>query len=149
VRVLLVVNGTRHDLDLEAGRTLGEALREDCGLTGTHLGCVDGTCGACTVLIGGEPVRSCLLLAAQCEGAEVRTVEGLPADDPLRAALPAAGSAPGENGEGCAAGLVMLAAAAREQNPEDLRRLLAANRCRCAGHPVLTDAVIRAATVAP
>jgi carbon-monoxide dehydrogenase small subunit len=141
VRVTLVVNGNRRVLDLEPGRTLGVALREDCGLTGTHLGCVDGTCGACTVLVGGEPVRSCLMLAVQCEGAEVRTVEGLAADDPLRAAFPAAGSSPCES---CVPGLVMLAAGAGDNNPEGLRRLLAANRCRRADHPEIEEAVIRA-----
>ena len=99
------------------------------------------------MLVGGEPVRSCLMLAVQCEGVDVRTVEGLPADDPLRAAFPAAGSSPCES---CVPGLVMLAAGARqaeageEQDAEDLRRLLAANRCRCADHPEIEEAVILA-----
>ncbi len=147
MRVTLTVNGYRRELELDPSRTLGAALREECGLTGTRLGCADGTCGACTVLVEGDAVRSCLMLAVQCEDAQVRTVEGLAADDPLRLAFPAASSATGDD---CVAGLVMLAAGARGKepgpggDPEGLRWLLAANRCRCADHPVIRQAVLRA-----
>ena len=77
VDVALTVNGTHHDITVEARRTLSDLLREDLGLTGTHLGCEHGVCGACTVLVDGEPARSCLMLAAQTDGAEVLTIEVL------------------------------------------------------------------------
>ena len=73
----LTVNGRRYGIAVEPRRNLADALREDCGLTGTHVGCEQGVCGCCTVLLGGEPVRSCLVLAVQADGAEVLTVEGL------------------------------------------------------------------------
>jgi carbon-monoxide dehydrogenase small subunit len=76
MRATLIVNGDRHDLVLEPGRTLTDVLHHDCGLAGARVGCTDGMCGGCTVLVDGEPVRSCLMLAVQCDGAEVRTVEG-------------------------------------------------------------------------
>src|SRR5262249_19043296 len=75
------VNGHPYELDVEPRRTLADALRDDCGLTGTHLACEHGVCGACTVLVDGDAVRSCLLLAVQCDGTAVRTVEGLTAPD--------------------------------------------------------------------
>uniref|UniRef100_UPI0025D4EB91 (2Fe-2S)-binding protein n=1 Tax=uncultured Aeromicrobium sp. TaxID=337820 RepID=UPI0025D4EB91 len=76
VPLRLYVNGDRYDIDVEPRRTLADALREDCGLTGTHLGCEHGVCGACTILLDGQPVRACLMFAVQAEGASVRTVEG-------------------------------------------------------------------------
>src|SRR4051812_22397326 len=75
--IALQVNGRRHDIAVEPRRSLADALREDCGLTGTHLGCEHGVCGACTVLVEGKPVRACLMFAVQAQGKEVRTVEGL------------------------------------------------------------------------
>ena len=77
VDIRLAVNGVEHAVSVEPRRTLADALREDCSLTGTHLGCVHGVCGACTVLVDNKPVRSCLMLAVQAEGAAIRTVEGL------------------------------------------------------------------------
>jgi carbon-monoxide dehydrogenase small subunit len=75
VRVTLSVNGIRHELDVEPRRTLAEVLRDECGLDSVHVDCADGTCGVCTVLVGDEAVRGCLMLGVQCEGADVRTVE--------------------------------------------------------------------------
>jgi carbon-monoxide dehydrogenase small subunit len=77
MRVKLVVNGDHRELDLETRRTLSDTLRDDCELDSARKVCEDGTCGSCTVLVEGEPVRSCLMLAVQCDGAGVRTVEGL------------------------------------------------------------------------
>ena len=77
----LTVNGREYTIDVPPRRTLADALREDCGLTGTHLGCEHGVCGACTVLVDGEAVRSCLMFAVQCGGRQIRTVEGLTAAD--------------------------------------------------------------------
>jgi len=147
MRVRLTVNRDDLDLDLEPRRTLADTLRTGCGLTGTHLGCADGTCGACTVLVDGEAVRSCLMLGVQCDGAHVRTVEGLAVDHPLRAAL----TAPATPDGACVPGLVMLAAGAIDHDPDlsgdpgRLRRLLASNACRDAGHDAAEQAVIRAA----
>src|SRR5207302_4478385 len=83
VKVTMEVNGAGRDLDVEARRTLADALREDLGLTGTHLGCEHGVCGACTVLVDGEAIRSCLIFAVQCQWRAVRTVEGLTGDEEL------------------------------------------------------------------
>jgi carbon-monoxide dehydrogenase small subunit len=77
----ITVNDTSYDVDVPARKTLADVLREDCGLTGTHIGCEQGVCGSCTVLCDGEPVRACLLFAVQCAGVRIRTVEGLAADD--------------------------------------------------------------------
>ena len=81
--VALNVNGRRYDVNVEPRRTLADALREDCGLTGTHVGCEHGVCGACTVLADGEAVRACLMFAVQAEGVAIRTVEGLARDGVL------------------------------------------------------------------
>ena len=79
----LHINGQRHDIRLAARKTLADAIREDCGLTGTHTGCEHGVCGACTILVDGDPVRSCLMFAVQAEGRNIRTVEGLADGDNL------------------------------------------------------------------
>src|SRR5215471_13771942 len=89
IEVGFTANGKPRMIRVEPRRSLADALREECGLTGTHLGCEHGVCGACTVLVDGEPVRACLLLAVACDGAEIRTVEGLAAGDPLRRAFAA------------------------------------------------------------
>jgi aerobic carbon-monoxide dehydrogenase small subunit len=81
MRTEFSINGARLSIEVEPRRTLADALREDLGLTGTHVGCEHGACGACTVLVDGEPVRSCLMLAVQTDGASVTTVEGMAADD--------------------------------------------------------------------
>ncbi|MET0423136.1 MAG: hypothetical protein ABW046_04645 [Actinoplanes sp.] len=139
--VTVSINGVPLDLDIEPYRTLAEVLPER-GLGRAHQGCADGTCGECTVLVDGEAVRSCLMLAVQCDGADVRTVEGLSVDHPLRAALRTAGAGECER---CIPGLVMLAAGAMDDDPERLGRLLAANVCRRAEHEKAEQIVIRAA----
>jgi aerobic carbon-monoxide dehydrogenase small subunit len=132
-----MVNGRACPLDVEPRTTLAEVL----GDTSVHLGCTDGRCGACTVLVDGEAVRSCLMFAVQAGDAHVRTLEGLAVDHPLRAALPA-GGAP------CLPGLIMLAAGAEDRDPAALRALLAGNVCRCAGHEELREAVVQTASAA-
>ena len=77
VEIKLSINGRRHTVDVEPRRTLVDVIRDDCGLTGTHIGCEHGVCGACTVLIAGEPVRSCLMFAVQAQNRDIRTIEGL------------------------------------------------------------------------
>lgn len=94
MRVTLVIDGDRCDLEVAPHRTLAQVLHEDRGLSGLHPGCADGTCGTCTVLVDGEAVRSCLLLAVQCDGTHVRTVADVVVDLPSRAAIPAQTPAP-------------------------------------------------------
>ena len=152
MRTSLIVNGRRHDLDVEPRRTLADAIREDCGLTGTRLGCEHGACGTCTVLVDGVAVRSCLMLAVQCDGAHIRTVEGLAGPDgsphPLQEAFMAEHAL--QCGY-CTPGFLMLAAGALDEDagiatdPDRLREVLSANLCRCTGYEAIRRAVVRAA----
>jgi len=144
--VTLRVNNQEYQLQIEARRTLADALRDNCGLTGTHLGCEQGVCGACTVLIDGEPMRSCLMFAVQAEGAEVRTVEGLASDEHTLHPLQEAFSSHHALQCGfCTPGFLMLAAGVLESDPdiddEQLREVLASNLCRCTGYQTIIDAV--------
>jgi aerobic carbon-monoxide dehydrogenase small subunit len=147
--VSFTVNGEPRSVSVEPRRTLGDALREDLGLTGTHLACEHGVCGACTVVVNGAAVRSCLLFAVQCEGASVLTVEGLAGADgslhPLQEAFAR------ENALQCGyctPGFLMLAYAALEDDPglvedeERLRELLTSNLCRCTGYDGIRRAVV-------
>lgn len=152
MHITLTVNDERYELDAEPRRTLADALREDCGLTGTHLGCEHGACGSCTVLVDGQAVRSCLMFAVQCDGARIRTVEGLAGADGSPHPLQEAFSAEHALQCGfCTPGFLMLAAGALEEDPgivgdpDRLRRLLASNLCRCTGYEAIRRAVIRAA----
>ena len=146
VPVVLRVNGTAHRVSAEPRRTLADTLREDCGLTGTHLGCEHGVCGACTVLLDGEPVRSCLLFAVQAQGAEIRTVEGLAGDDgtlhPLQEAF---WRHHGLQCGFCTPGFLMLSAGVLETRPDigddELREALSSNLCRCTGYQTIVEAV--------
>jgi aerobic-type carbon monoxide dehydrogenase small subunit (CoxS/CutS family) len=140
VRVASVVNGEHRDLRAETHQTLAEVLCHEAGLTSVHVDCEDGTCGACTVHVDDEAIRSCLMLAVQAKGAHVRTAEGL--GPRWQAVLRDEKAAC----EVCVPGLVMLAAT--EPEPERLRPLLAANVCRRAGHEQAREAVIRAAPAA-
>ena len=146
VPVVLEVNGAEYAVAVEPRRTLADALREDCGLTGTHLGCEHGVCGACTVLIDGEPVRSCLMFAVQATGAEIRTVEGLAAADgtlhPLQEAF---WRHHGLQCGFCTPGFLMLGAGVLERRPhiddDELREALSSNLCRCTGYQTIIEAV--------
>ena len=152
MKIQLIVNGESYEVDVEPRRTLADALRIDCGLTGTHLGCEHGVCGSCTVLVEGEAIRSCLMFAVQCDGREVRTVEGLRASDGSLHPLQEAFSV--EHGLQCGfctPGFLMLAAGALEQDPrivndpQRLQELLTSNLCRCTGYEYIRRAVFRAA----
>ena len=127
MRVTVTVNREHRDLDVEPRTTLTSALRDGCGLTSPHRGCADGTCGACTVLVNGEAVRSCLMLAVQCAGTDVRTIEGLDAGHPAWSGPATASSV---HCDRCAAGLIMLAAGTPQDDPARVRTLLASNICR-------------------
>ena len=145
----LTVNGKAYALETEPRRNLADALREDCGLTGTHLGCEHGVCGACTVLLDGKPIRSCLLFAVQAQGKEIRTVEGLAEGENLHPLQQAFWDHHGLQCGFCTPGFLMLAAGVLEAEPdlsdEELRHLLSSNLCRCTGYQNILKAVRAAA----
>ncbi|WP_207538467.1 (2Fe-2S)-binding protein [Sabulicella rubraurantiaca] len=148
--VVFTVNGETRRVLVEPRRTLADTLREECGLTGTHLGCEHGVCGACTVLVDGQPTRSCLMFGVQAEGASIRTVEGLAAPDgtlnPLQRAF---WENHGLQCGYCTPGFLMLATWLLERptplDEEELRHVLSSNLCRCTGYQNILAAVRAAA----
>jgi aerobic carbon-monoxide dehydrogenase small subunit len=151
MEVSFTVNGEACTVWVEPRRTLADALRDDCGLTGTHLGCEHGVCGACTVLVEGDPVRSCLMFAVQAEGAHIRTVEGLAQNGTLHPLQQAFWDNHGLQCGFCTPGFLMLALAVLEREPEigeaGLREALSANLCRCTGYQNILKSVLAAAAV--
>ena len=147
--VILSVNGKAFETEVEPRRSLADTLRDNCGLTGTHLGCEHGVCGACTVLVDGRPVRSCLMFAIQAEGTEIRTVEGLADGDRLHPLQEAFWQHHGLQCGFCTPGFLMLAVGVLEANPniddEALRDALSSNLCRCTGYQNIVTAVRAAA----
>ena len=143
--VSFTVNGAAHTVRVEPRKTLADTIREDCGLTGTHLGCEHGVCGACTILLDGAPVRSCLMFAAQAGGCEIRTVEGLADGDELHPLQQAFIDHHALQCGFCTPGFLMLAAGVLEREPDidedGLREALASNLCRCTGYLNILDAV--------
>jgi carbon-monoxide dehydrogenase small subunit len=142
----LTVNGVEHEVAVESRRTLLDVLRHDLALTGTHVGCEHGVCGACTVLLDGAPVRACLVFAAQAEGAEVRTVESLAGPDGALSDLQQSFTDHHALQCGfCTPGFLMLAEGWLAENPEpdreEVRELVSANLCRCTGYQTIVDAV--------
>jgi len=151
-RVEATVNGERRHAEVEARKTLADFLREDCGLTGTHLGCEHGVCGACTVLLDGEAVRACLLFAVQASGHEVTTVEGLAPPGELSPVQAAFRDCHGLQCGFCTPGLVVSVTAFLADNPapddDEIRDALSGNLCRCTGYQGIIRAV-RQASQAP
>ncbi|MDE0370513.1 MAG: (2Fe-2S)-binding protein [bacterium] len=151
VDVTLAVNGRPYRVRVEPRRTLADTLRDDCGLTGTHLGCEHGVCGACTILADGQPVRACLMFAVQCEGMDLRTVEDLADGDRLHPIQQAFWDNHGLQCGFCTPGFLMLAAGYLEQNPDpdedELRAVLSSNLCRCTGYQNILKSVRQAAEV--
>ena len=147
--ITLNVNGRAHKAEVEPRRTLADTLRDQCGLTGTHIGCEHGVCGACTVLVDGEPVRSCLMFAVQAEGKAIRTVEGLAKGAELHPLQRAFMANHGLQCGYCTPGFLMLAAGILERDPaisdQDLVDALSSNLCRCTGYENIFKAVRAAA----
>lgn len=147
--ITLVVNGRSHAIRVEARRTLADAIREECGLTGTHLGCEHGVCGACTVLLDDQPVRACLMFAVQAAGRAIRTVEGLANGDTLSPLQKAFIEQHALQCGYCTPGFLMLGTAILEQNPDigddELIEILSSNLCRCTGYATIVRAVRKAA----
>jgi aerobic carbon-monoxide dehydrogenase small subunit len=146
----MTVNGERRRGSVEARTTLADYLREQCALTGTHLGCEHGVCGACTVLVDGEAVRSCLMFAVQADGVEVTTVEGLGGPDgALSPVQDAFRSEHGLQCGFCTPGFVVSVTALLQENPQpsetEIREALSGNLCRCTGYQGIVRAVLRAA----
>ena len=148
--VALTVNGARREVEIESRMTLADCLRSSLGLTGTHLGCEHGVCGACTVLVDGRSVRSCLMLAVQAHGARVETVEGLSLDgEPLSTLQQAFQDNHGLQCGFCTAGILMSLVEFLEENPEpteaEVREALSGNLCRCTGYQGIVASALDAA----
>lgn len=148
-RITLTVNGETELVDVPSQMTLLEMLREKLVLTGTKNGCAAGECGACTVIMNGEPVNSCMVLAVECDGAEITTVEGLAQDgqlDPVQEAIIQQG---GVQCGFCTPGILISARALLDRNPDptdyEIRDALVGNLCRCTGYLRIIDAVKEAA----
>ena len=145
MKVELTVNGTAHSLETEPRRTLAELLREDVGLTGTHLGCEHGVCGACTVIVDGTSARACLLLAGQVDGAHVETIESLTVDGRFHPIQEAMRDHHGFQCAFCAPGFMMTTKAMLDANPsptpDEIREELSGNLCRCTGYASILAAV--------
>ena len=149
--ISLTVNGRRHELVVEARRTLADMLRHDLGYTGTHLGCEHGICGACTVILEGAPVRACLVFGVQADGADVRTVEGLADGERLSDLQQAFSDHHALQCGFCTPGFLMLAEAYLADHEDDqlteeqVRELVASNLCRCTGYQGIVEAVLATA----
>ena len=140
------VNGTTYERDVEARRLLVHFIRDDLDLTGTHVGCDTGNCGACTVHLDGQAVKSCMLLAVQADGAGIRTVEGLAPDGELTPLQQAFTEHHALQCGYCTPGMLMSATALLEQNPrpseEEARNAIQGNICRCTGYVNIVEAIV-------
>lgn len=143
--IQLTVNGISHELLVEANRTLTQVIREDLGLTGIKQGCEIGDCGACTVILDGKPVNSCLVLAVQANGSMIITIEGLAGDaglHPLQSAFVNEGAI--QCGF-CTSGMILSGKALLDTNPQptrqDIRQAISGNLCRCTGYQKIVDAI--------
>lgn len=147
--IVLDVNGHKHPVEVEPRRLLSDVLRENCGLTGTHVGCEHGVCGACTVLVDGRPVRSCLTYAVQMDGAAIETIESQSADGALSALQQALHEKHGLQCGFCTPGIVLTMQAWLKDNPDptehEVREALSGNICRCTGYQNIVEAVLSVA----
>jgi aerobic carbon-monoxide dehydrogenase small subunit len=150
MQVSLTVNGSVHTSDVEPRRLLVHHLRDDLGLTGTNVGCDTSSCGACTVLVDGESVKSCTVLAVQADGLEVTTIEGLADDDQMHLVQEAFREHHGLQCGFCTPGMVLAAVSLLEEQPDpseaDVREGIEGNLCRCTGYHNIVKAVLAAAS---
>ena len=149
IAVDITVNGQARQAFVEPRKTLADTLREDFGLTGTHLGCEHGVCGACTVMVNGEAIRSCLMLAVQARGAQVVTIEGLEQDGQMHPVQAAFRESHSFQCGFCTPGFVMSTVAFLEEEPSpseaEIRAALSGNICRCTGYQSIVEGVQLAA----
>ena len=151
VEVTLNVNGVAHTREVEPRRLLSDFLRHDLRLTGTHVGCEHGVCGACTVLVDGDPMRSCLMFAVSAQDTRITTVEGLGTQDDMGPVQQAFVECHGLQCGFCTPGFVTTITAFIEENPdptsEEAREAISGNLCRCTGYQNICKAVLRAAEI--
>jgi len=149
--VVINVNGAGRAVSVEPRKTLADAIREDLGLTGTHLGCEHGVCGACTILLDGEVVRSCLMLAVQADGAEITTIEGIADGDDLHPMQSAFSEYHGLQCGFCTPGMILAGIDVVSRNPDpspqEIREEMGGNICRCTGYQKIVESVQAAAAV--
>jgi len=149
IDLVLDINGAAHEVTVEPRRILADVIRDDCGLTGTHIGCEHGVCGACTVLVDGAPIRSCLMFAVQANGKKIRTVEGLQHGAVLHPLQEAFIEHHALQCGFCTPGFLMLALGVLERKrsiaDDELLDLLSSNLCRCTGYENILKAVKAAA----
>ena len=147
--VSVEVNGERHEREVDARRLLVHFLRDDLDFTGTHVGCDTGNCGACTVIYNGEPIKSCMMLAVQANGASIETVEGISQDDELTPLQRAFSQHHGLQCGYCTPGMLMSATHLLRQNPspsdDEIKKAIQGNICRCTGYINIVDAIGAAA----
>jgi carbon-monoxide dehydrogenase small subunit len=148
--ITLNINGADYTITVEPRRTLVDVIRDDCGQTGTHIGCEHGVCGTCTVLVDGEPVRACLMFAVQADGRRIRTVEGLADGEKLHPMQEAFMKYHALQCGFCTPGFLMLAIGVLEKKPDlndaEIVDILSSNLCRCTGYENIIKAVKAAAT---
>jgi aerobic carbon-monoxide dehydrogenase small subunit len=151
IPIMLTVNGENRELMVEPRKLLSDALREDCGLTGTHVGCEHGVCGACTVLVDGKAARSCLTYAVQMEGHEITTIEAIAHEGRLSPLQQAMHEEHGLQCGFCTPGIIMTFEDFLRRHPdpseEEVREALTGNLCRCTGYQNIVRAIIKAARV--
>jgi carbon-monoxide dehydrogenase small subunit len=153
VKVRLNVNGVEHELEVEPRLLLVHALRDQLGLTGTHVGCDTSNCGACTIHLNGEAVKSCTIFAVQADGEQVVTIEGLGTEGDLHPMQEAFWNNHGLQCGYCTPGMIMASAALLTENPDpseaEVRHALEGNLCRCTGYHNIVKAVLDAASKTP
>lgn len=150
MEVSMTVNGTTYTNDVEPRTLLVHYLRENLRLTGTHVGCDTSSCGACTIIVNGETIKSCTLLAVQCEGAEIKTIEGMATNGQLHPIQESFREKHGLQCGFCTPGMIMSSWQLLERNPnpseDEIRQALEGNFCRCTGYHNIVTAVQDAAT---